>query len=374
MDICPLNAIAPLQPPDPVQLVAFVTDQVSVELAPLATDPGAALSVMPGGGGATLIVMDCVVEPPEPVHVSENDVPLVSGAVDCEPLSDMEPLQPPAAAQLDAPVLLQLSVVVAPLAIEAGFALSVTCGALPVVVTVFASGTTPTPPQPDSSASASMPDTRREPECAQWTATRTADRAKRGSVAALQSILLSIRGRSALLITQTTPAANRPWTSPGYLRCSEPVGAIIPGPREFAKMSPTAHKAVRRPRPRPAQGQIKSNPILANSHGVALWARHRRTGATQTVDFSGPRPAPSSVPARIGGWRDYVTGRSGRGTRARATPGRKFPICDASRHARRRTLESVTMGVEPKAGWHCSVWLSSSHSHTSRGSWNIHRR
>ena len=56
MDCEPLNALLPLQAPDAVQAVAFVADQVSVELVPLATELGAALIETVGASEFTLTV------------------------------------------------------------------------------------------------------------------------------------------------------------------------------------------------------------------------------------------------------------------------------------------------------------------------------
>jgi hypothetical protein len=50
VDWLPLVALAPVQPPDAVQLVAFVVLQVSVELSPLPIDNGAAVSVTVAAG------------------------------------------------------------------------------------------------------------------------------------------------------------------------------------------------------------------------------------------------------------------------------------------------------------------------------------
>ena len=72
----------PLHAPEAVQLVAFVEDQVSCELPPLATVVGFALivAVGAGGGGAplTVTVTFCIgLLPPVPEHCSENIVVLV---------------------------------------------------------------------------------------------------------------------------------------------------------------------------------------------------------------------------------------------------------------------------------------------------------
>jgi hypothetical protein len=66
----PLMGWAPTQAPDAEQLVAFVADQVNVELAPLVMLLGLALSVIVGAFALTETVADWVALPPEPVHVN----------------------------------------------------------------------------------------------------------------------------------------------------------------------------------------------------------------------------------------------------------------------------------------------------------------
>jgi hypothetical protein len=66
----PLTGSAPLHPPDAVQDVALVEDQVSVDLAPLAIVLGLAERVTAGGVWVTETVADCVALPPVPVQVS----------------------------------------------------------------------------------------------------------------------------------------------------------------------------------------------------------------------------------------------------------------------------------------------------------------
>ena len=58
VDWLPLVALAPVQPPEAVQLVALVELQVSVEDAPLAIEAGAAEIVTVGAGGFTVTVAD----------------------------------------------------------------------------------------------------------------------------------------------------------------------------------------------------------------------------------------------------------------------------------------------------------------------------
>ncbi len=66
----PCTACAPDQPPDAVQEVALVADQVSVELLPLVTVLGEALMVTTGAGEVTDTVADWVALPAGPVQVS----------------------------------------------------------------------------------------------------------------------------------------------------------------------------------------------------------------------------------------------------------------------------------------------------------------
>ena len=67
----PLVTLLPDHPPDAVQLVACVEDQLSVEAEPLPTVPGLALRVTVGLAGAdTITVTDLVTLPPGPLQVS----------------------------------------------------------------------------------------------------------------------------------------------------------------------------------------------------------------------------------------------------------------------------------------------------------------
>jgi hypothetical protein len=60
----------PLQPPEAVHEVALVEDHVKVELAPLVTVLGLAVSVTAGAGVVTVTAADCAALPPLPVQLS----------------------------------------------------------------------------------------------------------------------------------------------------------------------------------------------------------------------------------------------------------------------------------------------------------------
>ena len=70
VDCEPLNALLPDQAPAALHEVALVDDQVRVEVLPLATVVGFALSATVGAGVVTVIVADCDALPPAPVQVS----------------------------------------------------------------------------------------------------------------------------------------------------------------------------------------------------------------------------------------------------------------------------------------------------------------
>jgi len=63
-------AWAPLQPSEALHEVAFVDDQVKVEVAPLFTVVGFAAKVTAGAGVLTDTVADCAALPPAPLQVS----------------------------------------------------------------------------------------------------------------------------------------------------------------------------------------------------------------------------------------------------------------------------------------------------------------
>jgi hypothetical protein len=66
----PPVASLPVQPPEAVQDVACVEDQVSVETAPLLTVLGLAEIVTDGAGVVTEMVASCTALPPAPLQVS----------------------------------------------------------------------------------------------------------------------------------------------------------------------------------------------------------------------------------------------------------------------------------------------------------------
>jgi hypothetical protein len=66
----PLPAWVPDQPPEAVQDVAWVEDQIKVEAAPFFTVLGLAVKLTVGAGVVTDTVADCVALPPPPVQVN----------------------------------------------------------------------------------------------------------------------------------------------------------------------------------------------------------------------------------------------------------------------------------------------------------------
>jgi hypothetical protein len=69
VDAEPFSGSLPLQPPEAVQEVAFVEDQVRVELLPLVTVLGLAPMVTTGAAGDTVTVAASVALPLGPVQV-----------------------------------------------------------------------------------------------------------------------------------------------------------------------------------------------------------------------------------------------------------------------------------------------------------------
>jgi len=107
--------------------------QVSVEVPPLATLNGEATNDRVGAAAAaaccTMTVAVAELVPPAPVHASEKLEFAVSGPTVRVPLAAFEPDHAPDATHPSAFVADQLRVVVAPLAIEVGFAVKDVTGA-----------------------------------------------------------------------------------------------------------------------------------------------------------------------------------------------------------------------------------------------------
>jgi hypothetical protein len=125
----PLVAREPAHPPDAVQAVASVEDQVSVVAPPLATLAGLAVRLTTGGDAACMIVTFAVAAavPPTPLQLSVKLVAIVRAVMFSVPLGPRAPLQPPDATH---PVVAlvddQVNVVLSPLVTMLGFAVSVT--------------------------------------------------------------------------------------------------------------------------------------------------------------------------------------------------------------------------------------------------------
>jgi hypothetical protein len=126
VDCEPLSPLAPLHPPDALQEVALLLDQVSEEEAPEFTVLGVAVRVTTGALLETVTVADCVAGPPAPVQVSSYSVVFVRVPVGQLPLVATLPCQPPEAVQAVAPTELQVSVELPPLLTVVGAAVSVT--------------------------------------------------------------------------------------------------------------------------------------------------------------------------------------------------------------------------------------------------------
>lgn len=65
----PFTASAPAQPPEAVQAVAFVEDQLSAALLPLVIELGLACRLTVGAGDRTDTLADWAALPPAPVQV-----------------------------------------------------------------------------------------------------------------------------------------------------------------------------------------------------------------------------------------------------------------------------------------------------------------
>lgn len=123
----PLVASGPVQPPDAVQLVAFVELQVSIVVLPLVTLVGFALMVTVGNG-ATVTSVVAFASPPAPVQSSVKLLLTVRGALASLPEVAFVPLHAPEAVQPVAPIELHVSIEAAPLATVLGLADNATVG------------------------------------------------------------------------------------------------------------------------------------------------------------------------------------------------------------------------------------------------------
>jgi hypothetical protein len=130
----PLVAWLPVHPPEALQAVALLEDQVKVDVSPFVTLAGLAFKVTVSGESATETVADWDAEPPVPVHVRPKLVVVVSGTVLCEPLIGRAPLQPPDAVQVRASAALHFKVTERPAETVLALGDSVTTGAAPVEV------------------------------------------------------------------------------------------------------------------------------------------------------------------------------------------------------------------------------------------------
>jgi hypothetical protein len=137
VDALPFAALAPLQPPEAVQPVAFVEFQLRVDVPPLGTLLGLAESETDGGAGGTMTPTETVwlTSPPAPAHVNVKSVGALSAPVSWLPFTVLLPVQPPEAVQLVALLVLQVSVAGLPTTTLAGLAASVRVGAGDVLTT-----------------------------------------------------------------------------------------------------------------------------------------------------------------------------------------------------------------------------------------------
>jgi hypothetical protein len=142
----PLVALAPLQPSEATHEVALVEFHVSVEATPLATEVGFAVSVTVGAGTTVTLAVATWLVPPAPVQVNEYEWAAVSAPVLWLPLVALVPLQFPEAVHEVALVELHVRVEAPPLAIEVGFAVSVTVTVPGTATVVVAALPTPLAP------------------------------------------------------------------------------------------------------------------------------------------------------------------------------------------------------------------------------------
>ena len=130
----PFKALAPLQPPDAVQLVAFDEFQFRVAVWPLVTVVGDAVSEIVGAlGSATLTVTVRPLLPPAPVQVRVKLVVAFRAGITSLPVNALLPLHPSAAVQPVAFDALHARVTAPPGTVLDGLALRLTTGGPPGV-------------------------------------------------------------------------------------------------------------------------------------------------------------------------------------------------------------------------------------------------
>ena len=132
VEVLPLVACAPLQPPDAVHEVASIALQFRVAALPVVTLCGFALSVTTGAGVVPVVTVTDVVAllmPPAPAHDSVKLAVAVRAPVDLLPFVATVPLQAPEAVHDVAFVEVQLMVEAAPDVIVGGEAPSDIVGA-----------------------------------------------------------------------------------------------------------------------------------------------------------------------------------------------------------------------------------------------------
>jgi hypothetical protein len=134
----PFVGSLPDQPPEAVQLLALLEDQLRIADPPPVTLAGLALRLTEGAGMETLTVTDWLALPPGPLQVSVKLVEVLSAPVLAVPLVGSFPDQPPEAVQLVAFVDDQLSIADPPLLTLVGAALRLTVGLTTAAVTVIA--------------------------------------------------------------------------------------------------------------------------------------------------------------------------------------------------------------------------------------------
>jgi len=149
VDWLPEVVLVPVHAPEATQEVALAEDQVRVEVAPLVTDVGLAVSDTVGAGGMTVTVADALPVPPAPVQARVNVPVLVRAPLDWLPEVVLVPVHAPEATQDVASVEDQVRVEDAPLVTDVGLAANDTvgtgAGGAPTVTVVEA---LPVPPAP----------------------------------------------------------------------------------------------------------------------------------------------------------------------------------------------------------------------------------